>query len=78
MDGDGRWMNHVFIERLWRTLKYEDVYLKDYGTLCDLRQGLREWFKRYNTWRTHQELGNRTPEKAYREDRKEKKLAEAA
>ena len=78
MDGKGRWMDNVFIERLWRTLKYEDVYLKEYGTLSDLRQGLREWFNRYNTWRTHQGLGNRTPEKAYREDRKEKKEAAAA
>jgi transposase InsO family protein len=42
MDGKGRWMDNVFIERLWRTLKYEDVYLKEYRTLCDLRQGLRE------------------------------------
>ena len=78
MDGKGRWMDNVFIERLWRTLKYEDVYLKEYGTLCDLRQGLREWFRRYNTWRTHQALGNRTPEKAYLEDRKEQKEAQAA
>ena len=78
MDGKGRWMDNVFIERLWRTLKYEDVYLKEYRTLCDLRQGLREWFTRYNAWRTHQALGNRTPEKAYREDRKEEKEAEAA
>lgn len=78
MDGKGRWMDNVFIERLWRTLKYEDVYLKEYRTLCDLRQGLRGWFARYNTWRTHQALGNRTPEKAYLEDRKEQKEAEAA
>ena len=78
MDGKGRWMDNVFIERLWRTLKYEDVYLKEYGTLCDLRQGLGEWFNRYHTWRTHQALGNRSPEKAYRADRKEQKEAEAA
>jgi putative transposase len=78
MDGKGRWMDNVFIERLWRTLKYEDVYLKEYGTLRELNLGLGEWFKRYNTWRTHQALGNRTPEKAYREDRKEQKEAEAA
>jgi putative transposase len=78
MDGKGRWMDNIFIERLWRTLKYEDVYLKEYGTLGDLRQGLRDWFKRYNTWRNHQALGNRTPEKAYREDRKEKTEVEAA
>jgi putative transposase len=71
-------MDNVFIERLWRTLKYADVYLKEYGTLCDLRQGLGEWFKRYNRWRTHQALGKRTPEKAYRADRKEQKEAEAA
>lgn len=78
MDGKGRWMDNVFIERLWRTLKYEDVYLKEYGTLRELNLGLGEWFKRYNTWRTHQALGNRTPEKAYREDRKEQKEAQAA
>mgnify|MGYP000542161867 FL=1 len=78
MDGKGRWMDNVFIERLWRTLKYEDVYLKEYGTVWELRQGLGDWFKRYNTWRTHQALGNRTPEKAYQEDRKEQKDAEAA
>ena len=72
MDGKGRWVDNVFIERLWRTLKYEDVYLKEYETLCDLWQGLGEGFIRYNTWGTHQALGNPTPEKDYSEDRKEK------
>lgn len=78
MDGKGRWMDNVFIERLWRTLKYEDVYLKEYSTMQELRRGLEKWFTRYNTWRTHQALGNRTPERAYREDRQERKEAQAA
>jgi putative transposase len=66
-------LDNVFIERLWGTLKYEDVYLNEYGTLCDLREGLKECFTRYNTWRTDQALGKRTPGKAHLEDRKEKK-----
>ena len=53
-------LDNVFIERLWGTLKYEDVYLNEYGTLCDLREGLKECFTRYNTWRTDQALGKRT------------------
>ena len=78
MDGKGRWMDNVFIERLWRSLKYEDVYLREYSTLWDLERGLGKWFARYNIWRPHEALGNRTPEKAYLEDRKEKMEAQAA
>ena len=78
MDGKGRWMDNVFIERLWRSLKYEDVYLREYSNLWDLERGLGKWFDRYNTWRSHEALGNRTPEKAYCEDRKEQKEAQAA
>jgi len=78
MDGKGRWMDNVFIERLWRSLKYEDVYLREYSNLWDLERGLGKWFDRYNTWRPHEALGNRTPEKAYCEDRKEQKEAQAA
>ena len=59
-------------------MKYEDVYLKEYSTLWDLERGLGKWFFRYNTWRPHEGLGNRTPEKAYLEDRKEKMEAQAA
>ena len=61
MDGKGRWMDNVFIERLWRSVKHEDIYLRGYGDLRELRQGLARWFERYNTWRPHQALGNQTP-----------------
>jgi len=48
MDGKGRWVDNVFIERLWRSVKYEDVYLRAYGTRRELRDGLRRYFKSYN------------------------------
>ncbi len=75
MDGKGRWMDNVFIERLWWSLKYEDVYLKDYADLHELEQGLERWFGRYNHWRPHQALGNETPWSVYK---KEPKPAEEA
>lgn len=71
MDGKGRWMDNVFIERLWRSVKYEEIYLKEYGSVDALERGLSEWFERYNSWRPHQALGNRTPAQAYVEDREE-------
>jgi len=71
MDGKGRWMDNVFIERLWRSVKYEDIYLRGYGSVRELAAGVSNWFKRYNTWRPHATLSNRTPERAYREDRRE-------
>jgi len=67
MDGKGRWMDNVFIERLWRSVKHEEIYLREYSTVPELEAGLREWFARYNTWRPHQALGNRTPHQAYEE-----------
>lgn len=67
MDGKGRWMDNVFIERLWRSLKHEDVYLHEYATLPALEDGLRKWITRYNEWRPHQSLGNRTPQTAYKD-----------
>ena len=69
MDGKGRWMDNVFIERLWRSLKYEDIYLRGYASVRELEAGVKLWFDRYNTWRPHASLDNRTPEQAYREDR---------
>ena len=65
MDGRGRWMDNVFIERLWRSVKYEEIYLHEHGTIASLESGLRRWFERYNTWRPHQALGNRTPHQAH-------------
>lgn len=67
MDGKGRWMDNVFIERLWRSLKHEGVYLWEYATLRTLEEGLTEWFNRYNTWRPHEALGNLTPAAFYEE-----------
>ena len=71
MDGKGRWMDNVFIERLWRSVKYEEVYLKEHSTLPALEGGLDEWFNRYNTWRPHQALGNQTPSQVHESRRKE-------
>lgn len=67
MDGKGRWMDNVMIERLWRSVKHEDIYLHERRTLHELDLGLDDWFERYNTWRPHQELGNLTPSVAYQE-----------
>jgi putative transposase len=67
MDGKGRWMDNVFIERLWRSLKYEDVYIKGYADGTELRAGLAEWMGFYNHHRPHQALGNRAPMAIWRE-----------
>ena len=65
MDGRGRWMDNVFIERLWRSLKYECVYLNDFETGSDLRNGVGRWFDYYNNHRPHSTLAGRTPTEAY-------------
>jgi len=65
MDGKGRWLDNVFIERLWRSVKYEDVYLKAYSSIAEARQGLREYFEFYNLRRRHQSLDRRTPDGVY-------------
>jgi len=65
MDGKGRWMDNVFIERLWRSLKYEEVYLKAYDTVAEARSGIGEWINFYNQDRTHQSLGRQTPDQVY-------------
>jgi putative transposase len=70
MDGKGRWMDNVFIERLWRSVKYEDVYLNEYASVSDLRQGLSKYFQYYNDERSHQSLGNMTPAEIYNADMK--------
>lgn len=61
MDGKGRWIDNVRIERLWRSVKYEDVYLKAYDSPRALAIGLRQWFERYNTYRPHSALDYATP-----------------
>lgn len=65
MDGKGRATDNIMIERLWRTLKYDDIYIKDYQTVEQLIQGLREFFRRYNEERPHSSLGGKTPAQAY-------------
>ena len=69
MDGRGRWMDNVFIERLWRSLKYEDVYLKGYGDGREAKAGIGEWVAFYNHRRPHQALANRTPMAVWRNGR---------
>jgi putative transposase len=61
MDGKGRWMDNVFIERLWRSVKYEEIYIREHATILELRRGLQAWFDRYNHWRPHENLRNLTP-----------------
>ena len=61
MDGRGRVFDNIFVERLWRSVKYEEVYLKDYEGVDEARQGLDDYFGFYNTDRPHQALGYRTP-----------------
>lgn len=65
MDGKGRWMDNVFVERLWRSLKYEEVYLKAYDSVEDARAGIAAWIEFYNFERPHQALGYRTPWEAF-------------
>lgn len=65
MDGRGRALDNIFVERLWRSVKHEDVYLKGYGTVAELTLGLAEYFAFYNGERPHQSLGNRTPNAVY-------------
>ena len=65
MDGRGRCMDNIFTERLWRTVKYEDIYIKDYATPRQLRAGLKDFFWRYNTKRLHSSLDYKTPEEVY-------------
>lgn len=65
MDGRGRCMDNIFIERLWRSLKYEEVYLKDYASVTEARTGIEGYIRFYNRERLHQSLGYRTPAALY-------------
>ena len=65
MDGKGRWVDNVFVERLWRSVKYEDVYLRAYGSIAAARQGLAAYFEFYNSQRRHKGLDDRTPDEVY-------------
>ena len=65
MDGKGRWIDNVFIERLWRSLKYEEVYLKAYETVAEAIRGIGDYFDLYNEERPHQALARLTPNEVY-------------
>jgi len=65
MDGRGQVFDNIFIERLWRTVKYNNIYVQEYQTVSDARAGLREYFDLYNTERLHQSLNYRTPWEVY-------------
>ena len=65
MDGKGRWVDNVFVERLWRSVKYEEVYLKAYDTVAEAKRSLGRYFTFYNTQRRHQSLNDQTPDTVY-------------
>ena len=65
MDGKGAWRDNVFVERLWRSVKYEEVYLKAYETVSDVKSGLGRYFQFYNTRRPHSSLERQTPDQVY-------------
>ena len=67
MDGKGRCMDNIFVERLWRSLKYEEIYLHAYATVAEARAGIGAWLSFYNEERQHQSLGYRTPRQIYQE-----------
>jgi putative transposase len=75
MDGRGRWMDNVFIERLWRSLKYECIYLHAFETGSKLRAELLKWIGYYNAGRPHSALAGQTPDEAYRANEADKLAA---
>lgn len=75
MDGRGRAMDNIFVERLWRSVKYEDVYLHDYQSMQEAYEGLRKYFEYYNNARPHQSLGDKTPRAVYLETKPKLELA---
>ena len=65
MDGKGAWRDNVFVERLWRSVKYEEVYLRAYDTVADARASIGRYLGFYNTRRPHSSLDRQTPDRAY-------------
>ena len=68
MDGKGRWVDNVFVERLWRSVKYEEVYIKAYDSIGVARDLLGKYFTFYNSERRHQSLDRQTPDSVYYQD----------
>jgi len=75
MDGKGRWIDNVFVERLWRSVKYEDIYLHAYDSVRELKSALARYFEFYNVRRPHQSLDYRTPDEMYFATNEMKKAA---
>jgi putative transposase len=75
MDGKGRWVDNVFVERLWRSVKYEEIYLHAHETVRDVKSALRRYFDFYNARRPHQSLDYRTPDEMYFDPDNRKKAA---
>ena len=75
MDGKGRYLDNIFVERLWRSIKYEEVYLKAYQTVAEARTGINAYLEFYNRQRPHQALGYRTPAEVYQNGQERKKVA---
>ena len=65
MDGKGRWLDNVYVDRLWRSVKYEEVYLRAYDDIAAARQSLARYFEFYNSERRHQALDRQTPDSVY-------------
>ena len=75
MDGKDRYLDNIFVERLWRSIKYEEVYLKAYQTVAEARVGINAYLEFYNRRRPHQSLGYRTPAQVYQKGQAEKRVA---
>ena len=75
MDGKGRYLDNIFVERLWRSIKYEEVYLKAYQTVAEARAGINAYLEFYNRQRPHQSLGYRTPAEVYQKGQAENRVA---
>ena len=65
MDGKGRWLDNVYVERLWRSLKQEEVYRRAYETVAEARKAITEYLRYFNEERPHQGLANRTPDDVF-------------
>ncbi len=75
MDGKGRYLDNIFVERLWRSVKYEEVYLNAYQTVAEARVGINAYLEFYNRLRPHQSLGYRSPAEVYQNGQEEKQVA---
>ncbi|MBE0515653.1 MAG: transposase [Sulfurimonas sp.] len=67
MDGKGRSIDNICIERFWRTIKYEEIYLNDYKSISELRYSINNYIVKYNSRRLHSAIGNKTPNEVYHE-----------